>query len=78
MTLDDLTTPALVLDLGVLKRNLAMMRRAVVSIAVHWIKQRRPSRKATTNGFLDTMSAKQHQKAFSLVTARHSTALSTS
>ena len=58
--------------------NLAMMRRAVVSIAVHWIQRRRPSRKATTNGFLDAMSAKQHQKAFSLVTARHSTALSTS
>ena len=29
MTLDDLMTPALVLDLGVLKRNLAMMRRAI-------------------------------------------------
>ncbi|MCW8086248.1 alanine racemase [Sabulicella glaciei] len=29
MTLDDLLTPALVLDLGVLKRNLAMMRRAL-------------------------------------------------
>jgi D-serine deaminase-like pyridoxal phosphate-dependent protein len=29
MTLDDLTTPALVLDLGVLKRNLAMMQRAI-------------------------------------------------
>lgn len=29
MTLDDIQTPALVLDLGVLKRNLAMMRRAV-------------------------------------------------
>ena len=29
MTLDDLNTPALVLDLGVLRRNLAMMRRAI-------------------------------------------------
>ena len=29
MNLDELTTPALVLDLGVLKRNLAMMQRAI-------------------------------------------------
>jgi D-serine deaminase-like pyridoxal phosphate-dependent protein len=29
MTLDDLPTPCLVLDLGVLRRNLAMMRRAI-------------------------------------------------
>lgn len=29
MTLDDLPTPSLVLDLGVLKRNLAMMQRAI-------------------------------------------------
>lgn len=29
MTLDDVMTPALVLDLGVLKRNLAMMQRAI-------------------------------------------------
>ena len=29
MTLDDVPTPALVLDLGILRRNLAMMRRAI-------------------------------------------------
>ena len=29
MTLDDLMTPALVLDLGILRRNLAMMQRAI-------------------------------------------------
>ena len=29
MTLDDVPTPALVLDLGVLKRNLALMERAM-------------------------------------------------
>jgi len=58
--------------------NLAMMRRAVISVAVYWIKRCRNARKATTNGFLDAMAAQQRQKAFSLVTARHSAALSTS
>jgi hypothetical protein len=58
--------------------NLAMMRRAVVSLAVHWIKQCPNPRKATMSGFFDAMSAKQSQKAFSLLTARHSSALSPS
>jgi predicted transposase YbfD/YdcC len=52
--------------------NLAMMRRAVVSVAVHWIIKCRNPRKATMSGFFDFMSAKQSQKAFSLVTACHS------
>jgi len=56
--------------------NLAMIRRAVVSIAVSWIRECRNPRKATLSGFFDCMAAKQSQKAFSLVTARYSTALS--
>jgi predicted transposase YbfD/YdcC len=58
--------------------NLAMMRRAVVSVAVHWIKKCRHPRKATLSGFFDFMAAKQSQKAFSLVTACHSSWLPTS
>lgn len=58
--------------------NLAMIRRAVISVAVHWIRQCPNPRKATTNGFFDFMSANQRKKAFSLVTARHSSSLSTS
>jgi len=56
--------------------NLAMIRRAVVSIAVSWIRKCPNPRKATLSGFFDCMDAKQSQKAFSLVTARYSTALS--
>ena len=58
--------------------NLAMLRRAALSVAVHWIQRTRPRRNATTNGFFDAMSARQQRKAFSLVTARHSSALATS
>jgi hypothetical protein len=58
--------------------NLAMMRRAVVSVAVHWIRKCPNPRQATMSGFFDFMSAKQSQRAFSLVTARHSSSLSTS
>ena len=58
--------------------NLAMIRRAVVSVAVCWIKKGPNPRKATLRGFFDFMAAKQSQKAFSLVTARHSSALSSS
>jgi hypothetical protein len=56
--------------------NLAMIRRAVVSVAVHWIKKCRNRRKATMSGFFDFMSARQSQKAFSLVTAYYSSWLS--
>lgn len=48
--------------------NLGMMRRAVVSVAVHWIQKCRNPRQATMSGFFDFLSAKQSQKAFSLVT----------
>jgi hypothetical protein len=58
--------------------NLAMMRRAVVSVAVHWIRRCRNPRQATLSGFFDWMSAQQSRRAFSLVTARHSSALATS
>ena len=58
--------------------NLAMLRRAALSVAVHWIQRARPRRHATTRGFFDRMSAGQSQRAFSLVTARHSSALATS
>ena len=55
--------------------NLAMMRRAVVSVAVHWIKRCPNPRKATLSGFYDAMHSLQSKKAFSLVTARHSSVL---
>ena len=55
--------------------NLAMLRRAALSVAVYWIQRARPRRQATTRGFFDTMAAGQHRKAFSLVTVRHSNAL---
>ena len=58
--------------------NLAMLRRAVVSVAVHWIRQCRHPRQATLPGFFDRMAAKQSQKAFSLGTTRYSSALSCS
>jgi predicted transposase YbfD/YdcC len=48
--------------------NLAMIRRAVVSLAVRWIGKCANRRKATLNGFFDFASAKQSKKAFSLVT----------
>jgi hypothetical protein len=53
--------------------NLAMMRRAVISCAVHWIQRCRNRRKATLSGFYDFMSANQAKKAFSLVTVWRST-----
>jgi len=58
--------------------NLAMLRRAALSVAVHWIQRARPRRHATTRGFFDRMAAGQARKAFSLLTARHSTALAMS
>jgi hypothetical protein len=49
--------------------NLALIRRAVVSVAVHWIRRCRNPRHATLRGFFDFMAAHQARKAFSLVTA---------
>ena len=48
--------------------NLAMIRRAVVSVAVHWIQRCRNPRQATLPGFFDFMAARNSRKAFSLVT----------
>jgi predicted transposase YbfD/YdcC len=52
--------------------NLAMMRRAVISCAIHWIQSCRHRRKATLSGFYDFMRAHQSKKAFSLLTVCHS------
>ena len=52
--------------------NLALIRRAVVSLAVHWIRKCPHKRQATLSGFYDFMRANQSKKAFSLVTACHS------
>lgn len=49
--------------------NLAVIRRAMVSVAVHWIKRCRKRRQATLSGFYDFMSANNSKKAFALVTA---------
>lgn len=58
--------------------NLALMRRVAISVALHWIRKCPTPRKATTTGFFDFMSANQRKRAFSLVTACHSSSLSTS
>lgn len=48
--------------------NLAVIRRAVVSVAVHWIRHCKDKRRATMSGFYDFMSAAAGKKAFNLVT----------
>jgi hypothetical protein len=52
--------------------NLGMIRRAVQSVAAHWIGCCSNQRQATLSGFYDFMSARNSRKAFSLVTARNS------
>jgi hypothetical protein len=49
--------------------NLAMIRRATLSLAVHWIQRCPHRRQATLQGFYDFMSAKNARKAFALLTA---------
>ena len=49
--------------------NLAMIRRATISLAVHWIQHCPNKRVATLRGFYDAMAAHHTKKAFSLVTA---------
>jgi hypothetical protein len=51
--------------------NLAMIRRATLSLAVHWIQRCRQPRQATLPGFYDFMSAKNARKAFTLVTVSY-------
>jgi hypothetical protein len=52
--------------------NLALIRRAVTSLAVHWIRRCKNKRQATMSGFYDFMAAKQQKKAFSLLTVSKS------
>ena len=49
--------------------NLAVIRRALVSVAVYWTRRCRNPRQATLSGFYDFMSANNTKKAFSLATA---------
>jgi predicted transposase YbfD/YdcC len=49
--------------------NLAVIRRAVVSLAVQWIRRQPNQRLATMSGFYDFMSAQNSKMAFKLVTA---------
>ncbi|MSR64540.1 MAG: hypothetical protein EXS18_02025 [Verrucomicrobiae bacterium] len=51
--------------------NLAMVRRATISVANDWIERCSDKRKATLRGCYDAMAAKNARKAFSLVTVRH-------
>ena len=48
--------------------NLAMIRRATLSLAIHWIQRCGNPRQATLQGFYDSMAAKNARKAFSLLT----------
>jgi hypothetical protein len=48
--------------------NLAVIRRAVVSVAVRWIRHCQHKRRATMSGFYDSMSAQNNKKALKLVT----------
>lgn len=49
--------------------NLAMIRRATLSVAVDWIRRCRNKRQATLQGFYDFMSLNNHRKAVALLTA---------
>jgi hypothetical protein len=49
--------------------NLAVIRRAVVSVAVGWIRRQPNRRHASMSGFYDFMSATNFKMAFKLVTA---------
>ena len=52
--------------------NLAVIRRAVVSVTVHWIRRYSNRRQATMSSFYDFMSAQNGKKAFNLVNASQS------
>jgi hypothetical protein len=49
--------------------NLAVIRRAVISLALHWIKHCPKRRQATLTGFYDSMAANNSKKALALLTA---------
>lgn len=48
--------------------NLAVIRRAVVSVAVRWISHCKDKRRASLSGFYDFMSAQNAKNALKLVT----------
>lgn len=48
--------------------NLAVIRRAVVSLAVRWSRHCKDKRRATMSGFYDSMSAQNNKKALKLLT----------
>jgi hypothetical protein len=48
--------------------NLAVIRRAVVSVAVHWITRCKNPRLATMSGFFDSMASENNKRAFKLLT----------
>ena len=50
--------------------NLALFRRATLSVAIHWIQKCPDPRQATLQGFYDAMASNHCRKALSLVTAR--------
>jgi predicted transposase YbfD/YdcC len=58
--------------------NLAVIRRAVVSLVVDWSRRQPNRRLASMSGFYDVMSAKNSQRAFKLVTASRHVRLSDS
>jgi len=58
--------------------NLAVIRRAVVSVAIDWIRRQPNRRQATMSGFYDFMAAKNSKRAFKLVTASKPVRLSVS
>jgi hypothetical protein len=49
--------------------NLAVIRRAVVSIVIDWIRRQPNRRQASMSGFYDFMAANNSKMAFKLVTA---------
>lgn len=49
--------------------NLAVIRRAVVSVAVDWIRRQPNRRQASLSGFYDFMTSRNSKMAFKLVTA---------
>jgi len=48
--------------------NLAVIRRAAVSLAVRWIRHCKNKRRATMSGFYDAMAAQNNKKALKLLT----------
>lgn len=58
--------------------NLAVIRRAVVSLGIDWSRSQSNRRRASMSGFYDFMSAKNSKMAFKLVTASKHVRLSKS